>query len=64
MKTIILITSLLCLFACDESEQKSRPLGKYSVIELEGCEYLEYDYGLFDQRVYSLTHKGNCKNHH
>jgi hypothetical protein len=28
----------------------------------DGCEYLEYDYGLFDQRVYSLTHKGNCKN--
>ena len=29
---------------------------------IDSCEYIECDYGMLDQRVYSLTHKGNCKN--
>ena len=35
--------------------------GDYVTKVIDNCEYIEYDYGLFDQRVYSLTHKGNCK---
>ncbi len=30
---------------------------------IDGCEYLEYRAGVSESRVYSLTHKGNCKNH-
>ena len=33
----------------------------YSIKVIDSCEYIECDYGMFDQRVYSLTHKGNCK---
>lgn len=33
----------------------------YSIKVIDSCEYIECDYGIFDQRVYSLTHKGNCK---
>lgn len=35
--------------------------GDYVTKVIDSCEYIEYDYGIFDQRVYSLTHKGNCK---
>lgn len=35
--------------------------GDYVTKVIDNCEYIEYDYGIFDQRVYSLTHKGNCK---
>nr|WP_317632984.1 hypothetical protein [uncultured Flavobacterium sp.] len=35
--------------------------GDYITKVIDSCEYIEYDYGIFDQRVYSLTHKGNCK---
>ena len=33
----------------------------YTIKVIDSCEYIECDYGIFDQRVYSLTHKGNCK---
>lgn len=33
----------------------------YVIKVIDSCEYIEYDHGIFDQRVYSLTHKGNCK---
>ena len=33
----------------------------YTVKVIDGCEYIECDYGVMDQRVYSLTHKGNCE---
>ncbi len=29
---------------------------------IDGCQYLEYNYGESNYRVYSLTHKGNCNN--
>lgn len=35
----------------------------YKIKIIDGCEYIEYDEGFFDRRVYSLTHKGNCKSH-
>lgn len=51
MKTIILITSLLCLFACQEST--------IYTAEVDGCEYVtKYN------PACPLTHKANCKNHH
>lgn len=35
----------------------------YRIKEIEGCHYIEFDDGIFEYRVYSLTHKGNCPNH-
>jgi hypothetical protein len=29
---------------------------------IDGCEYLEYQQGQGQSAVYSLTHKGNCRN--
>lgn len=40
----------------------SKQYGDFEIKTIDGCEYLEYDSGILDQRVYSLTHKGNCKN--
>lgn len=35
----------------------------YSVIVIDGCEYIEYDNGgIASTQVHTLTHKGNCKN--
>ena len=42
--------------------ESSTDTGKsYTIKVIDSCEYIECDYGIFDQRVYSLTHKGNCK---
>jgi hypothetical protein len=38
-------------------------IGSFSIVVIDGCEYLEYRRGMGDNRVYSLTHKGNCRNH-
>lgn len=35
----------------------------YTIKTIDGCEYIEFDEGMAQYRVYSLTHKGNCKNH-
>jgi hypothetical protein len=50
---------------CGESpkaETRTGTKSNYSIVTIDGCEYIECDYGIWDQRVYSLTHKGNCKN--
>lgn len=47
----------------------SRPYGSrtqtsqnYNIVVIDGCQYIEFDYGIADHRVYSLCHKGNCTN--
>lgn len=40
----------------DHSEGKN-----YNTVTVDSCEYIEYDAGIFDHRVYSITHKGNCR---
>lgn len=35
--------------------------GNYKITVIDSCEYIVYDDGIFDQRVYGITHKGNCK---
>jgi hypothetical protein len=35
--------------------------GDFVTKVIDGCEYIEYDNGIMEYRVYSLTHKGNCK---
>lgn len=35
---------------------------QYHIIELDGCEYIEYDNGYSGaSNGYAITHKGNCK---
>jgi len=36
--------------------------GEFSTVVIDGCEYIEKDYGILDHRIYGITHKGNCKN--
>lgn len=36
---------------------------EYKTVIIDNCEYIEYDRGALEYRVYSLTHKGNCQNH-
>lgn len=66
MKTkLLLITSIIivgCKLPSPKGEGKVNTSDNYSIITIDGCEYIEYDKGVFDQRVYSLTHKGDCKN--
>lgn len=35
--------------------------GDFIIRIIDSCEYLQYESGLGDNRVYSITHKGNCK---
>ncbi len=35
--------------------------GDYTFIVIDSCEYIEYQAGMMESSVYSLTHKGNCK---
>jgi len=57
--TIILIIVISCQTPKEESVIITQK--KYNIKVIDSCEYIECDYGIFDQRVYSLTHKGNCK---
>lgn len=64
-KLITLLIGLFSLIACQPSTpssgDSSSSYGDFKLRVIDSCEYLEYDSGLVDQRVYSLTHKGNCK---
>lgn len=51
-----------CVGSPKENEAtETSPLGDFKIKVIDSCEYIEYDWGWGDQRVYSLTHKGNCK---
>ena len=62
-KAFFILLVMCCFSSCDTpqgtSEEKTDK--GYTIKTIDSCEYIEYDYGIFDQRVYSLTHKGNCK---
>lgn len=34
----------------------------YKIVVIDSCEYIEVYEGIGQSSVYSLTHKGNCKN--
>jgi hypothetical protein len=44
-----------------EGTTATKKNGDFNIKVIDSCEYIEYDYGILDQRVYSLIHKGNCK---
>lgn len=63
MKKLIVLMFLM-FAACSPSDgngRNARKLGSFEIIIIDGCEYVEYDAGAMETRVYSLTHKGNCK---
>lgn len=41
-----------------------KPMHDYRIVKIDGCEYIEVDNGAGRNRVYSLTHKGDCNNLH
>ena len=65
IKNISVITLFLTLLSCNypapNGERKT--VDNYNIVIIDGCEYIEYDKGMNEMRVYSLTHKGNCSNH-
>jgi hypothetical protein len=66
MKKLILL-AIVALSSCEPNPQPKGGStetinGDYVIKVIDSCEYIEYDFGIFDQRVYTLTHKGNCKN--
>lgn len=63
---LLMLFGLVLMLGCQEAR---KPAGErltkdgYSVIVIEGCEYIEVRYWLgLDSGYYSLTHKGNCSN--
>lgn len=66
MKKAIYCISLLLLTSCAEdsvTEQESIVTDDYEVtiVEFDGCEYVNFKKNWISG--YSVTHKGNCKNH-
>jgi hypothetical protein len=56
MKTLLITIFLIfSLYSC--STYKPNP--KYQIVEIEGCEYIEY---YFDNGDVKLIHKENCRN--
>jgi hypothetical protein len=68
MKKLILLSGFFILIACQNEspplskDPESFKYGDMKIRVIDSCEYIEYDYGITDDsRVYTLTHKGNCK---
>lgn len=65
MKKVIIILIALTAMSCETpiGEQRISKEGYYIVV-IDGCEYIEISFvpGA-NNGYYSLTHKGNCKNH-
>ncbi len=61
----LLLATVLFLGGCDESPYDGtiEPNGTgYRIKYIDNCQYIEIDRGIGDNRIYSLTHKGNCTN--
>jgi len=61
MKKLLVLLGI-SLFGCDKQEERTVNEENYKIKRIDGCEYIEFDYGYSNYRVYSLTHKGNCSN--
>jgi hypothetical protein len=62
---ILLIAVLVFFVGCNPEPPQgaTTDTGRgYNVKVVDSCEYIEYDAGFGQMRVYSLTHKGDCKN--
>ncbi len=72
-QTLTILMLLVMAVGCSDTLQDEKllePQG-FKSIEIEGCEYLQYDAQMYCGHQYThhtynarlLTHKGNCKNH-
>lgn len=68
MKNIIFIIVLSLMIGCSpitedpySGEQTLNP-SEINEIVYQGCDYIVYDHGVAEHRVFSITHKGNCRN--
>jgi hypothetical protein len=65
MRKYLTILGLILLQSCysPKGEKREKKEG-YNIVTIENCEYIEVK-GMLgaDNGYYSLTHKGNCKNH-
>jgi hypothetical protein len=68
LKTLFIAMSLLMTFTfvgcynrTVDSDGEIETSSNYTIKIIDGCEYIECDYGMNEYRVYTLTHKGNCK---
>jgi len=66
----LLIILLLGLAGCENTTpgieiktEHTAPSLNYRVVVIDHCQYIEVSAGMGDTRVYTLTHKGDCKNH-
>lgn len=65
----LLILSLFLLSSCSQYDpnrgSNTEPAQNYRIVIIDGCEYMEVEDGVpnGNNHIYSLTHKGNCKNH-
>lgn len=65
MKKFILLLTIISTVSCDKQSNSSNKIGNdYTIRIIDGCEYIECEYGYRGTQSYSytLTHKGNCKN--
>lgn len=66
MKKFTFLLVAITLASCTLNPQPSgttttSKLGDYTIKIIDDCEYIEYSAGIGESRVYSITHKGNCK---
>ena len=67
-KALLIIVCTIGIVSCGQGppidgSNKTGEIGDYTIVVIDGCEYLEYRRGGGESAVYSLTHKGNCNNH-
>jgi hypothetical protein len=61
--TIILLALVMMSCGTKLGEQRTEKEG-YDIVTIDGCEYIEVSFMQgANNGYYSLTHKGNCKNH-
>ncbi len=61
--TIAVITaSTVCVTLFLAGSTKALPKIVYKEVTIHECEYIYVDDSFGDSRVYSITHKGNCRN--
>jgi len=66
-KTFLFLALAIAITSCGKESNtvpsKTTEIGKYTIVEIDGCEYIEFDHGYGSSRVHTLVHKGNCFNH-
>lgn len=57
--SILLLASLGVITGCSGVSHQEKPNGNYTVIKIDGCEYIESS----AWTNVPIVHKANCKNH-